>query len=74
MNYEEQVKELETLLTELESNEITLEDMLSKYKKAIKLYNRLEKYLNEYQQQVKMIADNKLIDFDEGNINDTETD
>lgn len=64
MNYEETLKELETILEEMESSEINLDEMMEKYKRALSLYKELEKYLKEYKREIKLITDEGMEDFD----------
>lgn len=64
MNYEETLKELETILEEMESSEINLDKMMEKYKRALNLYKELEKYLKEYKREIKLITDTGMEDFD----------
>ncbi|NLW42335.1 MAG: exodeoxyribonuclease VII small subunit [Tissierellia bacterium] len=69
MNYEETLKELEAILTDMESSDINLDEMMTKYKRALTLYKELEKYLNEYKREIKLITDEGMEDF-ETNEND----
>lgn len=71
MNYEETLKELDSILGDMESKDITLNEMLEKYKKAIELYNDLEEYLKNYKQEIKIITEEGLKNFNE---NDHERD
>ncbi len=64
MNYEEILKELETILTEMESSDINLDEMMIKYKRALSLYKDLEKYLNDYKREIKLITDEGMEDFE----------
>jgi exodeoxyribonuclease VII small subunit len=64
MNYEEILKELETILTDMESSDINLDEMMIKYKRALSLYKDLEKYLNDYKREIKLITDEGMEDFE----------
>lgn len=68
MNYEETFKELEKIIIEMESPDIKLEVMMEKYKKALELYNNLEKYLENYKSEIKIITDKGLKDLKEEEI------
>ncbi len=63
MDYEVTLKELENIIEEMESSDIKLEDMMEKYKKAIDLYKDLEKYLENYKKEIKIVTDRGLEDF-----------
>ncbi len=62
--FEEQVKELETIVGELESGELDLDKSISKYTEAMKLIESCEKKLNSASETI-----NKLVDKN-GNISD----
>lgn len=65
MNYEETLKELELTIKDMESDNIKLDEMMEKYKKALDLYNQLENYLENYKNEIKVISEKGLIDFNE---------
>lgn len=63
-SFEENVKELETIIEELEKGEIDLDSSIEKYTKAMKLISTCEKKLNEVEEKVnKILNDGKLEDF-----------
>lgn len=63
-NFEENIKELETIIEELEKGEIDLDSSIEKYTKAMKLISTCEKKLNEVEEKVnKILNDGKLEDF-----------
>ena len=62
--FEEQIKELETIVGELESGELDLDKSISKYTEAMKLIESCEKKLNSASETI-----NKLVDKN-GNISD----
>ncbi len=64
MNYEETLRELEAILKDMESTEINLDEMMEKYKRALTLYNNLEKYLTDYKREIKSITEDGMKDFD----------
>ena len=47
MKYEELLKELEIIVKELESGNLSLEESISKYQKGIELSNQCKKMLEE---------------------------
>ena len=47
MKFEELLKELETIVKELESGNLSLDDSISKYQKGIELSNQCKKLLEE---------------------------
>ncbi len=63
MTYEEALKELEKILEDLESEDITLEDSLKKFKRGVALYNYCSTILNNIEGEVKI-----LIEDNEGNM------
>jgi exodeoxyribonuclease VII small subunit len=63
--FEDKVKELETIINELENGEIDLEDSIEKYTKAMKLVKECDEKLKNIEEQVnKMIVDGKEEDFE----------
>lgn len=63
-SFEENIKELETIIEELEKGEINLDSSIEKYTKAMKLISTCEKKLNEVEEKVnKILNDGKLEDF-----------
>lgn len=65
MDYEESLKELETIIEEMESQDIKLEDMVSKYKKAMELYSDLQEYLDNFEKEIKIISDKGMEEFEQ---------
>ena len=62
--FEENIKELETIIEELEKGEIDLDASIEKYTKAMNLISTCEKKLNEVEEKVnKILNDGKLEDF-----------
>ena len=63
--FEEQVKELETIVAELESGELDLDKSIAKYTEAMKLIENCEKKLNSASQTInKLVEENgKISDF-----------
>lgn len=58
VNFEENLKELETLVKKLESGEMSLEDSLNNFEKAVGYYKNCKKSLSEAEQKIKILTDN----------------
>lgn len=56
-NYESSFRELENIIRELESKDISLEDSIKKYEKGIELYKYLNNTLKAYEGKIKTIAE-----------------
>ena len=55
VKFEDNLKELETIINELENGEIDLDSSIEKYTKAMKLVSTCEKKLNEVEEKVNKI-------------------
>lgn len=66
ISFEEKIKRLETIVNELESGEVALEDAIEKYTEAMNLSKECSNKLTEVTDKVnKILADNgKLEDFE----------
>ncbi len=59
-DYEKSFNELEAIIKDLESNNISLEESIKKYERAIELYRHLDNILKDYEGRVNtIIKDNK---------------
>lgn len=56
-DYESSFGELENIIRELESKDISLEDSIKKYEKGIELYKYLNNTLKAYEGKIKTIAE-----------------
>ena len=56
-DYESSFRELEKIIKELESKDISLEDSVKKYEEGIELYKYLNNTLKEYEGKIKTIAE-----------------
>lgn len=65
MSYEDAIEELEKIIEELESNDLSLKDSMDKFKRGIALYNHCNEILSKMEGEVKV-----LIKDDNGNLND----
>ena len=65
MKFEDQVRALEKIVSELESGELGLDDAIVKYTEAIKLIDFCEKKLNSATETInKLVEENgKITDF-----------
>ena len=66
MKFEDKLKELETIIGELESGEIDLDSSIEKYTEAMKLVKECDKKLKSVEEKVsKIVTENgELEDFD----------
>lgn len=66
ISFEEKIKKLEAIVSELESGEVDLESAIDKYTEAMKLSKECSNKLTEVTEKVnKILADNgKLEDFE----------
>ena len=55
VKFEDNLKELETIIHELENGEIDLDSSIEKYTKAMKLVSECEKKLNEVEEKENKI-------------------
>lgn len=64
--FEDKIKRLETIVSELESGEVNLDDAIDKYTEAMKLSRECSLKLNEVSDKVNKIlkADGELEDFE----------
>ena len=64
--FEDKIKELETIINELENGTSDLEDSINKYTKAMKLVNECDEKLKSIEEQVnKIILENgEITDFE----------
>lgn len=65
ISFEDKIKELESIVKELESGEVNLDDAINKYNKAMELVKDCNNKLTEVSDKVnKILADNgELKDF-----------
>lgn len=62
--FEDNIKELEQIINELENGTVDLEESINKYTKAMKLVNVCDKKLKDIEEQVsKILTENGLEDF-----------
>lgn len=68
--FEQAMEELETLVTGMESGELSLEQSLAAYKRGAYLLQVCQGALQDAQQQVKILEDGMLKDFQGGSEQD----
>lgn len=68
MDYEKTLNELNELLENMESEKISLDEMMNNYKRAMDLYKDLNEYLENYKKEIKIITEEGFRDFREEDI------
>lgn len=56
MTFEEKVKELETIIAELENGNVSLSESIEKYTKAMKLSEECDKELSNIEEKISKIV------------------
>lgn len=56
MSYEEATKEMEKIVSKLESGELTLDEALDNFKKGIELYKYCNNILNKVDHKIKVLV------------------
>jgi exodeoxyribonuclease VII small subunit len=56
-NYEEKVKEVETIITQIESGELSLQDVFDKFALAVESLKECEGFLQQKQQQIDLLIE-----------------
>ncbi len=65
-DFENSLKELEKIVRELESGEVSLDDSLKKFEKGIELYKQCRQTLQSAEKRIKILSDSlKEIDYKE---------
>ncbi len=63
MSYEESMEKLEEIVKSLESQELTLESSVEKFKLGMDLYEHSINLLNKAETEVKILLDGQEVDF-----------
>ena len=58
-NFEEDLKKLQNILDDIESDELTLEDSIQKYKEGMELSKKCQDALDQAKQVIKVLEDEK---------------
>ena len=69
-NFESAMKELEGIVSAMESGKLTLEESLTTYKRGMELSAYCQKTLEAAQQQIKILENGELKDLDLKSRND----
>ena len=62
---ESRLTELETILEELESGDLELDQALKKFEQGVKLSRECQKTLEDAEMKIKILTDNELKDTDQ---------
>ena len=62
---EARLRELETILEELESGDLELDQALKKFEQGVKLSRECQKTLEDAEMKIKILMDNELKDTDQ---------
>lgn len=62
--FEENLKELETIVAELEKGELSLEDAISKFEKGIKVSKECNSKLEDAEKKINILLDGKEENFE----------
>lgn len=54
--YESKIERLEQVLLEMENNEVTLDEAITKYEEGMRLYSELYKTLQEAEGKIKILT------------------
>jgi|SRR5262245_64421507 len=57
LDFEQSMKRLETIVEELESGELSLEDSIARYEEGIQLSRRLHKVLDESEKRIERLVE-----------------
>jgi exodeoxyribonuclease VII small subunit len=58
-NFEDDLKKLQSILDDIESDKLSLEDSIQKYKEGMELSKKCQEALNEAKQVIKLLEDEK---------------
>jgi len=58
-NFEKDLKRLQSILDDIESDKLTLEDSIQKYKDGMELSKKCQDALDEAKQVIKVLEDDK---------------
>jgi exodeoxyribonuclease VII small subunit len=57
--FEKDLKSMQSILEEIESKDLSLEEVIDKYKLGVELSKKCQKALEEAEQKIKQVTDNK---------------
>jgi exodeoxyribonuclease VII small subunit len=58
-SFEGDLKKMQSILEEIESKDLNLEEIIDKYKLGIELSKKCQKALEEAEQKIKQVTDNQ---------------
>ena len=58
-NFEDDLKKLQSILDDIESDKLSLEDSIRKYKEGMELSKKCQEALDEAKQVIKLLEDEK---------------
>ena len=58
-NFEDDLKKLQSILDDIESDKLSLEDSIQKYKEGMKLSKKCQEALDEAKQVIMLLEDEK---------------
>jgi len=58
-NFEEDLKKLQSILDDIESDKLSLEDSIQKYREGMELSKKCQEALDEAKQVIKLLEDEK---------------
>jgi len=58
-SFEYNLKKMQSILEEIESKDLNLEEIIDKYKLGIELSKKCQKALEEAEQKIKQVSDNQ---------------
>jgi|TARA_B100001013_G_scaffold249932_1_gene155233 exodeoxyribonuclease VII small subunit len=58
-SFEDNLKKMQSILEEIESKDLNLEEIIDKYKLGIELSKKCQKALEEAEQKIKQVSDNQ---------------
>ena len=61
-SYDDMVKGIQTILNNMENNELPLEDLMKEYESGVKLINKLYKTLNSLEGKLTTIKENMEVE------------
>ncbi|MCE4965849.1 exodeoxyribonuclease VII small subunit [Staphylococcus chromogenes] len=67
-NFEEMMKELETIVNKLDNDSISLEESMELYQKGMTLSKSCEKTLKEAEEKVAKLMENEAVSNDESEV------
>ena len=64
-SYEEMLTKLQDILSNLETDDLNLEESMKSYEEGVKLVNKIYKILDSYEAKISIIKDDKELEFSE---------